>query len=64
MSLPITTRWRWLPRTNMIPAAWPSRSAVSAVIGSELAVPRMPSVPKSRLPFTIAPAFQTVTTAL
>src|SRR5579859_1942482 len=41
----MTTRWRCAPRVNSNPAAWPSRNAVSAVIGSELAVPRMPSVP-------------------
>ena len=48
MSLPITTRWRWVPRLKMRPAAWPRRSAVAASIGAVLAVPRMPSVPNRR----------------
>src|SRR5438874_4011236 len=43
----ITTRCRWSPRRKCAPAAWPTRSAVSAVIGSRLVVPRMPSVPKN-----------------
>src|SRR5438874_5041345 len=43
----MTTRWRWSPRRKCVPAAWPTRSAVSAVIGSRLVVPRMPSVPKN-----------------
>src|SRR5438067_4854184 len=43
----MTTRWRWSPRRKCAPAAWPTRSAVSAVIGSILVVPRMPSVPKN-----------------
>src|SRR6476469_3105182 len=43
----MTTRWRWSPRRKCAPAAWPTRSAVSAVIGSMLVVPRMPSVPKN-----------------
>src|SRR5215203_3979970 len=42
----MTTRWRWSPRRKCAPAAWPTRSAVSAVIGSLLVVPRIPSVPK------------------
>jgi hypothetical protein len=44
--LPITTRWRWSARENRLPAAMPTFSAVSAVIGQELAIPRIPSVPK------------------
>src|SRR5437763_1647187 len=47
VSLPITTRWRWSPRRKCAPAACPTRSAVSAVIGSILVVPRIPSVPKN-----------------
>src|SRR6478672_13107460 len=43
----MTTRWRWSPRRKCAPAAWPTRSAVSAVIGSALVVPRIPSVPKN-----------------
>src|SRR6478609_12135427 len=43
----MTTRWRWSPRRKCAPAAWPTRSAVSAVIGSLLVSPRMPSVPKN-----------------
>src|SRR5947208_5095191 len=43
----MTTRWRWSPRRKWAPAAWPTRSAVSAVIGSRLVVPRIPSVPKN-----------------
>src|SRR5262245_5320753 len=35
--------------------AWPSASAISAVIGSEFAVPRTPSVPKSRPCLPIIP---------
>src|SRR5262249_14325276 len=35
------------PRVNWAPAASATLSATSAVIGSRLAVPRMPSVPKS-----------------
>ena len=48
MSLPIRTRGAWLrprPATNV--TARPSASASSGVIGWTLAVPRMPSVPKS-----------------
>ncbi len=33
VSLPITTVWRWGPRVNNLPAAWPTLSAISAVIG-------------------------------
>src|SRR4051812_18406673 len=43
----MTTRWRWSPRRKCAPAAWPTRSAVSAVIGSVLVSPRIPSVPKN-----------------
>src|SRR4029453_10947868 len=43
----MTTRWRWSPRGNWAPAASATLRAMSAVIGSRLAVPRMPSVPKS-----------------
>src|SRR5438445_1917899 len=43
----MTTRWRCSPRRKCAPAACPTRSAVSAVIGSRLVVPRMPSVPKN-----------------
>src|SRR3954471_8830652 len=43
----MTTRWRWSPRRKWAPAAWPTRSAVSAVIGSALVRPRIPSVPKN-----------------
>src|SRR5580765_7716129 len=43
----MTTRWRWSPRRKWAPAAWPTRRAVSAVIGSILVVPRIPSVPKN-----------------
>src|SRR5215213_10024894 len=43
----MTTRWRWSPRRKWAPAAWPTRSAVSAVIGSLLVRPRIPSVPKN-----------------
>src|SRR3546814_10082440 len=39
--------WRWSPAWNWVAAAIATLSAVSAVIGSALAVPRMPSVPKS-----------------
>ena len=46
VSLPMTTRWRWLPRMKRRPAAMPTRNATSAVMGWRLAVPRMPSVPK------------------
>ena len=45
MSLPITTRWRCSPRRKAKPAAWPTFSAMSAVIWL-LARPLMPSVPK------------------
>jgi len=45
VSLPITTRLRWSPRRNARPAAWPTFSAISAVIWL-LARPWMPSVPK------------------
>jgi hypothetical protein len=41
----MTTRWRWSPRRNARPAAWPTLSAISAVIWL-LARPLMPSVPK------------------
>ena len=37
MSLPITTRWRWLPRWKDRPAAMPTFMAISAVIGNLLA---------------------------
>src|SRR4051794_23024760 len=43
----MTTRWRWSPRRKCAPAACPTRRAVSAVIGSMLVVPRIPSVPKN-----------------
>src|SRR5690348_16651103 len=43
----MTTRWRWSPRRKCAPAACPTRRAVSAVIGSLLVRPRMPSVPKN-----------------
>src|SRR4051812_39339026 len=42
----MTTRWRWSPRRKWAPAAWPTRCAISAVIGASLVRPRMPSVPK------------------
>src|SRR5579885_572215 len=42
----MTTRWRWPPRLNTRPAAMPILMAISAVMGSELARPRTPSVPK------------------
>ena len=43
----MTTRWRWSPRRKCAPAACPTLSAVSAVIGGLLVSPRMPSVPKN-----------------
>src|SRR3954451_16438990 len=43
----MTTRCRWSPRRKCAPAAWPTRSAVSAVMGSMLVVPRIPSVPEN-----------------
>src|ERR1700723_3375596 len=42
------TLWRWSPRVNSKPAAWPSLRAISAVMGAVLAVPRIPSVPNRR----------------
>jgi len=48
VSLPITTRCRWLPLRIRKASARPSCIATSAVIGQTLAVPRTPSVPKSR----------------
>src|SRR5205085_9867292 len=50
----MTTRWRWSPRRKCAPAAWPTRRAVSAVIGSRLVVPRIPSVPKNLRVIAIA----------
>src|SRR3989304_5563395 len=44
----MTTRCRWLPLENSLPAAIPTFSATSEVIGGLLASPRMPSVPKYR----------------
>src|SRR5690242_21809984 len=41
----MTTRWRCPPRVNSAPAARPTASATSAVIGARFAVPRIPSVP-------------------
>ena len=47
MSLPMTTRCgRPPPLENSLPAAMPTLSATSEVIGTLLASPRMPSVPK------------------
>ena len=48
MSLPMTTRCRCVPLENSLPAAMPTLSAISEVIGALLASPRMPSVPKYR----------------
>src|SRR6185312_13256980 len=47
VSLPITTRCRWLPLRMRKASARPSCMATSAVIGQTLAVPRTPSVPNS-----------------
>src|ERR1700722_7610271 len=55
VSLPRTTRGAWLlprPATNV--TARPSCSASSGVIGCSLAIPRMPSVPKSVRVATVA----------
>jgi len=46
VSLPITTRCLCSPRVKYLPAAMPTRIAISAVMFPSLAFPRMPSVPK------------------
>ena len=52
MSLPMRMRGTWLlPRPATKVTARPRDSASSGVMGGSLAVPRMPSVPKSRRPF-------------
>ena len=45
VSLPMTTVWRCRPRRRRWAVAMLTRREVQAVIGSALAVPRMPSVP-------------------